>query len=328
MKDRVALVTGATGFAGSHMMDALLAAGYRVRILVRRSSNLRWIPAGRVEQVTADVREPEALERLVAGVGSVFHFGGVTRARSAEEFFRINTGGTQALAEAFARTAPAGGLFLFCSSLAAGGPAAAAERPRRENDPPAPMSAYGRSKLAAERWLEDQLARHLRVVSVRPPAVYGPRDESILVFFRWARRGWLPLPAPAESRVSLVHGEDLAAACLALDEGGATGVFHVSDGEIHRWEDVGAATGRAMGRSLRKLRIPAWVVRAAGATAELGGRVTGRVPVVNRDKARDMLQPYWTCDSTRARAAGFRPQYGLDEGIAQTIRWYQSAGWL
>ncbi len=328
MKERVALVTGATGFAGSHMMDCLLAAGCRVRVLVRPTSDRRWIPAERVEQVTADVRDPGSLERLTAGVAWVFHFGGLTRARAAREFYRVNTEGTQALARAFERTGRADGLFLFCSSLAASGPAPAADQPRREDDPPAPITAYGQSKLAAERWLEEHLAPRCRVVCVRPPTVYGPRDEAVLILFRWARRGWLPQTAPRGSRLSIIHGEDLAAACLALAEGGAAGTFHVSDGEIRRWDDVGAAAGRTLGRRVRTVRIPSWAVRAAGAAVELGGRLSGGVPVFNRDKACDLVQPYWICDPARARAAGVRPRYGLEEGIAQTIRWYQSAGWL
>jgi dihydroflavonol-4-reductase len=328
VKDRLVLITGATGFVGSHMMDRLLAAGHRVRVLVRPTSDLRWIPKGLIEQVTADVRDPDGLRRLVAGVGWVFHFGGVTRVRTPRDYFRVNAGGTQALGEAFLEAAPDDGVFLFCSSLAASGPAPAADRPRREEDPPEPINAYGRSKLAAEQWLAERLAPRVRVLCVRPPTVYGPRDEAVLNFFRWARRGWLPMPALPESRLSLVHAEDLAAACLMLTETGASGVYHISDGGYYGWAEVGAAAGRVLGKRLRPLRFPAWAVRSVGSLVEAAGRAVGRVPVVNRDKVRDMLQPYWICDPARARAAGFRPAYGLEEGFEQTIRWYETEGWL
>lgn len=328
MRDRRVLVTGATGFAGSHMMDRLLEAGYRVRVLVRATSNRRWIPEERVEALTADVRDPAGLRRLVEGVDEVFHFGGLTRARRPAEFFRVNTAGTQALAEAFQEVAPADGVFLFCSSLAASGPAPTADRPRREDDPPAPISAYGESKLAAERWLADHLPPRIRLICVRPPTVYGPRDEAVLTFFRWARRGWLPMPALPASRLSVVHGEDLAAACLVLTEAGASGVFHVSDGGYYGWADLGAATGRILGKRLRPLRLPAWAVRAVGALTELAGRAAGQLPAVNREKVRDLLQPFWICDPTRARGAGFEPEFGLEEGFEQTIRWYETVGWL
>jgi nucleoside-diphosphate-sugar epimerase len=328
VKDRRVLVTGATGFAGSHVMDRLLAAGHHVRVLVRPTSDLRWIPAERVEAVTADVRDEDSLRRLVDGVEWVFHFGGVTRARQAVEFFRVNTAGTQALATAFGKVAPEGGVFFFCSSLAASGPARAADPPRREEDPPAPISAYGRSKLAAEQWLAEHLPRRVRLICVRPPAVYGPRDEVILTFFRWARRGWLPMPALPTSRISVIHGEDLAAASLVLTEGGGSGVYHISDGGYYSWDEVGAAAGRALGTHPRPLRFPAWVVRAAGALTELGGRAIGQLPAVNREKVRDLLEPFWACDPARIQAAGFRANFGLEEGFAQTIRWYETAGWL
>ncbi len=328
MKDTLALVTGATGFAGSHMMDRLLAAGYRVRVLVRRTSNRRWLPAGRVEAVTADVRDADGLRRLVDGVAWVFHFGGITRARRREDFFRVNTAGTRALAAAFGDVAPDGGGFLFCSSLAASGPAPAADRPRREDDPPAPISAYGESKLAAEHWLAEHLPPRIRFISVRPPTVYGPRDEAVLVFFRWARRGWLPMPALPASRLSVIHGEDLAAACLFLTESGGTGVYHVSDGGYYGWDDVGAAAAKALGNRLRPIRFPPWAVRAAGALSEAAGRAAGRMPAVNREKVRDLLAPFWTCEPARLQAAGFQPRFGLEDGFDQTIRWYRAAGWL
>jgi nucleoside-diphosphate-sugar epimerase len=324
----LALVTGATGFAGSHVVDRLLDAGYRVRALVRRTSNLRWVPHGRVETVTADVRDPAALERAVAGAASVFHFGGVTRVARPQDFFRVNTAGTEALARAFLQQAPGDGLFLFCSSLAASGPAPAADRPRREEDPPRPIGPYGESKLAAERWLAEHAAPRVRLVCVRPPTIYGPRDEAVLAFFRWVAHGWLPLPAPRGARVSIVHVEDLARACLALAEGGAAGCFHVSDLRTYGWEELGAAAGRALGKRLRDLRIPAWVARLVGALAESAGRVSGGVPVVNRAKVREMLEPYWVCDGSRAQAAGFAPRYGLEEGFAQTVEWYRAEGWL
>jgi nucleoside-diphosphate-sugar epimerase len=325
---RRVLVTGATGFAGSHLMDALLDAGHEVRVLIRRTSNLRWIPRKRVTALTADVRDPASLRPLVEGVSWVFHFGAATRARSAADLMRINAAGTQALAAAWLESAPADGLFCFCSSLAASGPAPAADRPRRESDPPRPITPYGESKLAAERWLSENLAPHRRLVMVRPPAVYGPRDEATLTFFRWVQRGWLLLPGKASNRASLLHVQDLARGCIALADGDATGMFHLSDGGFHAWEDVGTAAAEALGRKVRSLRIPAWVVRGAGLLGEVIGRVGGRVPVINRSKAHDILQPYWICATERARQCGIAPRMDLAAGVRQTVNWYRSEGWL
>lgn len=323
---RLALVTGATGFAGSHVMDAMLAAGWRVRVPVRATSDRRWVPEGAVECVRAELRDPDSLRALVAGAAWVVHFGGVTRTRRRAEFFEVNTEGTRRLWQA-ARDAGVE-LFLLCSSLAASGPAPSADRPRRESDPPAPITPYGESKLEAEKALVGSPAGGPRVLIVRPPAIYGPRDRAVFEFFRWARRGILPLPPARDARASLVHARDLAEACVFLAGSGASGIFHISDGEIHSWDEVGEIAGRALGRRLRRVRVPAAGARLAGWIGECRGRLTGRLPVINADKVRDLLQPYWTCDTSRLRQAGYTPRIGLASGIGETLEWYVKEGWL
>ncbi len=333
---RLVLITGATGFAGSHILDACLAAGHRVRVPVRPTSNLRWVPRERVELVSAEMREPASLRRLTAGVSWVFHFAGLTRTPRRAEFFEVNTHGTCELYRAAREASGALECFLFCSSLAASGPAPAGDRPRRESDPPAPITTYGESKLAAERWLGENHTPGCRLVIVRPAAIYGPRDDAILSFFRWVSRGLLPLPPGRESRVSLIHARDLANACLHLAEtergnaaaGGSAGLFHVSDGGAHRWEEVGAIAGDALGRRPRAVRLPRAGVRLAGWISEELGRLRGRMPVVNREKARDLVQPFWICDISKLQATGFTPQITIDAGIRETVAWYRQEGWL
>jgi nucleoside-diphosphate-sugar epimerase len=320
------LVTGATGFAGSHVMDALLAAGWRVRVPVRPTSARRWVPEGAVECVPAELRDRASLRALVESATWVVHFGGVTRTPRRAEFFEVNTEGTRRLWQA--AQAAGAELFLLCSSLAASGPAPSADRPRRESESPAPITPYGESKLAAERALLEGAASRPRVLIVRPPAIYGPRDRAVLEFFRWARRGILPLPPARDARASLVHARDLAEACVFLGDRGASGIFHVSDGEIHSWDDVGELAGRILERRLRRVRVPAAAARVAGWIGECRGRLTGRMPVINADKVRDLLRPYWICDTSRLREAGYTPRIGLAPGIAETLEWYQKEGWL
>jgi nucleoside-diphosphate-sugar epimerase len=323
---RLVLVTGATGFAGSHMLDALLAAGHRVRVPVRPTSDRRWLPKG-VETVAADVRDPAALRGLVEGVSRVFHFGGVIRARRPEGYFQTNTDGTINLYKA---AAASGALeaFLFCSSLAATGPAPSADRPRREDDPPAPITPYGRSKLDAETWLLSNRSPGTRLLIVRPPAIYGPRDRGVYTFFRWVNRGIVPLTAARGARLSLVEGRELARACLHLDQTGADGVFHVSDGGFHLWEDVGRIAAQALGRKTIRVRVPGGMVRFAGRLGGLVGVLTGRIPVVNPDKALDLTQPYWICSIEKLRAHGYEPGTPIERGIPETIAWCRREGWL
>ncbi|MCK4414207.1 MAG: NAD-dependent epimerase/dehydratase family protein [Candidatus Eisenbacteria sp.] len=324
---RLVLVTGATGFAGSSVMEALLAAGYQVRIPVRPVSNRRWLPATGIDLVPADLRDPDSLRELVRDVSWVFHFGGVTRVPTREGYFQVNTEGTIQLYR-IAAEQDQFELFLFCSSLAASGPAPSADRPRTEEDPPAPRTPYGESKLAAERWLLDQSRPGRRLVIVRPPAIYGPRDVALLELMTWARRGWLPLPAPRGSLVSIIHARDLAAACLLLAEREAAGIFHASDGGFYSWESVGELLGDYFGRPLRRVRIPSAAIRLAGWWGELVGKLTGRQPVINRDKVEDILQPYWICSVDKLRGVGFEPRVGVADGMRETLEWYRQEGWL
>ncbi|MFB3910264.1 MAG: NAD-dependent epimerase/dehydratase family protein [Candidatus Eisenbacteria bacterium] len=333
------LVTGATGFVGSHVVDRLLASGVAVRAIVRKTSSLRWLAGKPVEMVEADLRDPERLRAAVAGTRAVLHFGGKIAARSAREFFEANADGTEALARAFASAAPAdgSGFFLYCSSLAACGPAPRLDRAPfphvREEDDPRPVSTYGASKLEGERRL-GVLEGRARVVVVRPPVVYGPRDRGILQYFQWLQRGWMLLPGGGGMRISVVHVRDLATAVqLSLDQPRARGIYNAGDGRAYSWQDVGRIAARALGVHPRPVRIP-WMFTYLGALAsEIGVRLphrgSPRDPLVSFDKLREMRQTSWACLPEKAtREFGFQPRIDIEAGIEETIRWYQEQGWL
>lgn len=329
------LVTGATGFAGSHIVDHLLDAGERVRVLVRSTSNPRWLEGKPLERVQADLRDPGDLRAAVEGVGAVFHFGGLIAARSTAEFIEANGEGTTALATAFRSVAPAdgSGLFLYCSSLAAGGPAPPVERsPFRhvtEEDPPRPVSPYGHSKLLGEHGLT-VLEGRARVVIFRPPAIYGPRDESILKYVRWIERGWMPLPPRKKASFSLIHVTDLArAAVQARTEGRARGVYYLSDGRAHSWGEIGQLIGRELGTRVRAVRIPMMLAKLAAAAGEVAAQFGGQPPLIGFGKVRELQQECWVCLPTKAaRDFDYAPRLDIENGMKETIRWYRSAGWI
>lgn len=335
MADGPILVTGATGFVGSHVVDHLLEAGMPVRAVVRPTSNLRWLEGKPVERVVADLRDPASLRRAVEGTTAVLHFGADIKAASTRAFLRSNAEGTQALAEAFAAAAPpdGSGLFLYCSSTAAGGPAPDEDRKPfrhiREDDPPRPVSAYGESKLEGERRLP-VLEGRSRVVIFRPPPVYGPRDPAILRYFRMLRSGWLILPSKANATFSLIHVHDLArAALLAMESPAARGLYYLSDRQAHSWEHVGRRTAEVLGTKVRTVHVPIFVTAVLALGAEIGGRLTGRPPLVGLGKVRELRQPCWVCLPDKAtRDFGFVPQVAMERGIEETIHWYLNQGWL
>jgi nucleoside-diphosphate-sugar epimerase len=319
-----ALVTGGTGFVGSHLVDELLDAGYRVRCVVRATSDLRWLEGKPVELVEADLAEGD-LEAVVAGVDVTFHVAGLTRG-SAATLERANVVATRRLVEALVVTGDRHRL-VFCSSGAAAGPAAL-HRPRVLEDEPAPTSDYGRSKLAAETILFEAGER-LRTTILRPLAVYGPRDQDTLPVFRMAARGIALIPGLRRRRIQLVHGRDMASALrLAAETPQAVGrTFFVGHPELPLWPEVIAALREAMGRRVLALPLPSPAVLAAGVVSGLFAG--GRPGQLDLRRARDMVERAWTADvSETVRVLRWSPVYDVRFGFRHTVRWYLEKGWL
>ncbi len=324
------LVTGATGFLGRHAAQGLLLAGHDVRCLVRPSSD-----ASELEKAGASIRrghllDQASLDAAVDGCDAVVHVAGLIAARSFADMRRVNVEGTARIAAACGRSAAPPRRFLLVSSLAAAGPATTG-RPRTEDDPPRPVSRYGLSKLLGERAAARALPPATALTVVRPPAAYGPFDRGTHAFFDAAARGVRLRLGSRPRSLSLVHGEDLAAAIrLALTSDTAAGrTYFVADPRPYELDDVLRRIAAAVGVRTRTLRVPDPVVRVAGAVAEEVARMRGAVPRFSRDKAVEFLSPGWVCDASRAGGElGWAPARTLDEGLASTARWYRERGWI
>ncbi len=325
----IAVVTGASGFVGSHLVDRLAARGWRVRTLARPGSPHRDDARPDVETFAIDFDDARTLDRTPAldGADVVFHVGGVTKRRTLDAFRAGNVRPTRALVDALARRGATTRL-VYVSSQAAAGPAAAPDRPVTEDDPPRPVEAYGASKLEAEAIVR---AAELPWTIVRPGAVYGPRDVDFLVAFRHARRGLAAYPAPRDARLSLVHVDDLVdALARAAESPAAVARTYFAAAHDASWRDVYRAAAAAQGRRLRvELVPPTWALRLAGRLGDLWGGAVHREPLVNSHKVTLGLQRWWLCSAERARRElGWTPRVGLDEGARRTAAWYREHGWL
>lgn len=322
---RVALVTGASGFVGSHLVEALVARDWRVRCLVRKSSRLRWIPTDDVTLINGDVSTSgEDLDRAVRNVSVVFHLAALTSAARDEDYIAVNVEGTRNVVDAMRRGAP-GALLVFCSSLAAAGPAHRS-RPVNETDEASPVSAYGRSKLTAERIVSESGLEHL---IVRPPAVYGPRDTDILAAFRLALRGLALRVAPVGQRLSLVYAGDLARGLVCAAEAEGRGLYYMTDGMVHTWESIIEQVFRAVGRKPRVIPVPRALAGAIARAERVRGSLTGAKPLLTPDRLFELSQYDWTCDDTRARLdIDYESAVSLPDGMRMTAEWYRSNGWL
>jgi len=324
------LVTGATGFVGRHVADELARSGRRVRCLVRPRTDAADLERAGFEIARGEMLEQASLEEAVRGVDAVVHVAGLIAARSFREMRRVNEEGVGRLAAACARTPSPPRRFVLISSLAAAGPSRRG-RPVREDDPPRPVSRYGLTKLLGERAAARTLPASIPLTVIRPPAVYGPFDRGIHGFFDAAARGIRLRVGTRPRRVSIVHGEDLAAGIrLALDVDRAAGrTYFVADPESYAIDDLIARIARAVGGRTRAVRVPEPILRVAGVVAEEIARWRGATPPFSRDKAREFLAEGWVCDPSRAMdELGWKPARTLDEGLAATARWYREHGWI
>jgi nucleoside-diphosphate-sugar epimerase len=323
------LITGATGFVGSHVAEAFAERGDRVRALVRSTSRTTHLEALGVEIVVAPLEDAAALAGAVADADVVVHLAALTRASGEAEFDRANRDGTANLVRALLGAEPRPRRLVYLSSLAAAGPALDGT-PAGRDDAPRPLTAYGRSKLAGEAECA-AAADAMEVVIVRAPAVYGPRDRDLYHFFRLAKLGVLPVPSGPTRSLQLVHVADLADGIVAAATApNARGVYYVAEPRAYAWAEVCGLVADAVGRpGARRVPLPAALVSAAAAGTEAVGRLVGRPVIFDRDKAREMLADGWLCETDSARAElGFETRIPLAEGLAETARWYRAEGLL
>ncbi len=324
------LVTGASGFVGYHVVAALHAAGFDVRCLVRTHSHLDLIAGFGPELAQGDVTQPETLRPAVRDIDVVVHCAGLTRARRPAGFFAVNAEGTRHLCEACVGIGGHRPHLIMMGSLAALGPAAGPDAPVTEDNPPHPVGAYGRSKLAGQ-----QIAASFRdrfpVTILLPPAIYGPGDVDFLTYFRLIKRGVMPSISRQPRSLSMLYAEDLARAVILCLQNPASRQknYLLDDGAGHTWDEVVATMSRVMDRNPLTIRLPEVLARAAAQLGGWWGAVSGRPPVLNPDRMQEFLCPHWVCDGRRIRdELGFVAQFDLTAGLRQTRAWYVSHGWL
>jgi len=316
------LVTGGTGFIGSHLVESLAAAGQPVRCLVRAGRARKLPPA--VEIAIGDLATADGVGDALAGVDTVIHLAGVTKALAAEEYYRGNARGTECLA----RAAQGRNLrFVHVSSLAAIGPSHG-NAPVEEDVMPRPLTNYGKSKLEAERIVRALLPA---AVIVRPPVVYGPRDTDVFQLLRSISKGLVVEIAGGERWFSAIYVRDLVEGILAaVRRPGVEGrSYFLTHPKPASWSELASVAAAAMNRRPRVVRIPVALARCAGFCAEVWAQATRTPGIISREKVTEAVCPAWICDHRRAAAElSFQASTSLMAGMEKTLAWYREAGWL
>lgn len=321
------LVTGGTGFIGSHLVEALLARGDRVRCLVRSRSALRWLEGLPVELVEGSIEDPASCRAGVEGVDLVHHVAGLIAADEAG-FMRANAEGTRNVLAACLQESPNVRRVVVVTSQAAAGPSLDGVAVT-EARPPRPISAYGRSKAEAER-IASAFMDRLPVTIIRPPVVYGARDTAVLPYIKMIDWRVQPFVGRGKS-LSIVYVKDLVEGLLvAAEHPRAVGrTYFLCNDRPCTWEELGDAAKKALGHGAVSLRVPEGLVRAAASIVEDVSKFLGKQSLFNRDKAGEVCQPSWVCDpGLAARELGFRCRTSIETGFQETVAWYRKAGWL
>ncbi|MBB6128946.1 NAD-dependent epimerase/dehydratase family protein [Mucilaginibacter lappiensis] len=328
MKQRV-LITGASGFVGYHLIEEALQNDLDVYAAVRKSSNIDHLKHFTINYVQLNYKDLPTLKQQLTDIKPdyIIHAAGVTSARSQAEYNHINATYTHNLATAAAGACPNLQKLVLIGSLAAIGPLKTLTGIITEATPPAPITAYGRSKLLAEEQL--RTVENLNYTILRPTAVYGPRDTGIFIFFKQLVKGLEPYIGKTQQKLSFIYVKDVAKAAIKALYGGNHQTYNLSDGNFYDKYELGDLTKEILGITTFKFHLPVNFVKIIAAISEKVSSLRNKAAVVNIEKIDELMAVNWYCDNESAKSdLGFYPAYNLKTGLAETLTWYKANKWL
>ncbi|MBR4191169.1 MAG: NAD(P)-dependent oxidoreductase [Prevotella sp.] len=328
------LITGASGFIGSFIVEEALKKGFDTWAAVRKSSSKEYLKDERINFIELNLSSKAQLIEQLRGhdFDYVVHAAGVTKCLNKQDFHRINTEGTKNLIDAILELQMPLKRFVFVSSLSVFG-AIKEQQPYdeiRETDIPQPNTEYGRSKLAAEKYLES-LGSRVPYIILRPTGVYGPREKDYFMMAKSIKQHSDFAVGYKRQDITFVYVSDVVQAIfLALDKGENGRKYFLSDGEVYQSTTFSDLIHEELGRPWWiRITAPVWVLRIITFCGEYIGKITGKVTALNNDKFNILRQRNWRCDIQPAiDELGYKPTVKLAEGVRRSIKWYKEQGWL
>lgn len=338
------LVTGASGFIGSFIVEKALASGFDVWAGIRSTSSRRWLTDHRIHFINLDFNDSTALRRALTDFRRtenrwdyIVHAAGATKARSEAEFFRVNFEGTRLLVNVLKELDMVPRRFVYMSSFSVLGALHEESRPQqdgnlyiplRSDEKPCPNTAYGRSKLASEQFLRSE--KDFPVIILRPTGVYGPREKDYYMLAQ-SIAGHIDFAVGFKPQeITFIYVRDLVDAVFLLMEKGREGeAYLLSDGHTYSSRTFSDLLQKEMNvKHVLHLKAPLWLLRIVCGAGQLAADLTGHLTALNNDKYYILKQRNWRCDISPAEALGFRPRYNLEAGVKETVAWYKQERWI
>jgi dihydroflavonol-4-reductase len=325
----VAVVTGANGFIGSHLVDFLLSNNFKVRCIVRKSSNLQWLKGKNIDVLTCGLTDKTGLREAFNGAEYIFHVAGVVKAKKPEGYFEGNVETTRIILDTALEFRNTIKKFLMVSSLTVSGPALNG-KPVDETMDCRPITTYGRSKLAQEELAKSYMDK-LPITICRAPAVFGERDTEIFIFFNTFSKGLMTTIGFDKKLLSLIHVSDLVEGfyLAAINKNSAGKVYFISSEKYYTWEEVGNITSKVLNKKPLKVKVPHSVVYTIAAIAQFFAMFSSKPATLNLEKAKDITMHAWICDTSKAKKElGYCQKVSIEEGIQRTCDWYRKMNWI
>jgi len=317
------LVTGATGFVGSHLVEGLLKEGHEVYCLVRNAHNLRWLHGLPVNLIVGDCRKKDL---RLPKVDFIYHLAGVVKAIRPSLFYQVNYLGTVNLINSVLRQKLPLKAFVFVSTLAVNGQKTEVITP---NDPPYPQTHYARSKWLAEQTLA-KFKDVIPIIIFRPTVIYGPRDKELLSYFQVIKQGFAPILNP-DGILSFCYVVDVVQALMKVLENDLPSgkVFLLSDGKAYTWQGVINTISEILDKRPFVIKVPKLLTYFFAMGAQFYSHFFKKPLIFSRNKLKEVFQKTWFCDISETQdLLNYKPQYSLAKGMTLTLRWYQIHGWL
>ncbi len=323
------LLTGITGFVGSHIAESLIKKGYQLIATVRNSSNIQFVKNLNIDLWKIDWSNQSDILNKLEKVDYIIHCAGAIKALNYQEYYNSNVVPTEVLVQSVLKLKSPIKRFILISSQASTGPSANST-PINENANPQPVTDYGKTKLEAEKILLSY-QNDFPITILRPCSIYGPRDNEFFSLFNLIKYHLTVLIGDGTNQVNMIHVRDFVDAvqrCIEIEHPSGSTYF-VTDGVNYTWNDVFNTAKNVYQKKTLTIKLPLFIPKIVGSISEFISSITKKPYQLNKQKINEMIPKYWLCSSQKIiNELGFSPQYNLRDGFQETINWYIQEKWL